>query len=225
MNPKNIQIIDYNYPLPDERIELEGKMPDLTGFHTQEVPLPQQKSFHIETVNGRPYRCVTWSQYLMYPQMTGKLQIPSITFRGIVVQENRNVDPFEAFFNGGSGYVEVKRNIVAQGMTVQVDPLPQKPANFSGGVGKFTISASLDHPKVKAGDPVKVRIVVGGHGNLKLIKQPELVLPKDFDKYDAKVTDKTKLTASGITGNMLYDVLIVPRNQGRYSVCEHACRD
>jgi tetratricopeptide (TPR) repeat protein len=154
----------------------------------------------------------------MYPQMTGKLQIPSITFKGIVVQENRNVDPFEAFFNGGSGYVEKKRNIIAQGMTVQVDPLPQKPSNFSGGVGKFTISASLDHPKVKAGDPVKVRIVVGGNGNLKLIKQPELVLPKDFDKYDAKVTDKTKLTASGLTGNMLYDVLIVPRNQGKYQL-------
>ena len=201
-----------------ELTQLEGKMPDLTGFHTQEVPLPQQKSFHIENVNGRPYRCVTWSQYVMYPQMTGKLQIPSITFKGIVVQENRNVDPFEAFFNGGSRYVEVKKNIVAEGMTVQVDPLPQKPADFSGGVGKFTISASLDHNKVKAGDPVKVRIVVGGNGNLKLIKQPELQLPKDFDKYDAKVTDKTKLTASGLTGNMVYDVLIVPRNQGKYQL-------
>ena len=201
-----------------ELTQLEGKMPDLTGFHTQEVPLPQQKSFHIETVNGRPYRCVTWSQYVMYPQMTGKLQIPSITFKGIVVQENRNVDPFEAFFNGGSGYVEVKKEIVAQGMTIQVDPLPQKPSNFSGGVGKFTISASLDHNKVKAGDPVKIRIVVGGNGNLKLIKQPEVQLPNDFDKYDAKVTDKTKLTASGLTGNMLYDVLIVPRNQGKYQL-------
>ena len=201
-----------------ELTQLEGKMPDLTGFHTQEVPLPQQKSFHIETVNGRPYRCVTWSQYVMYPQMTGKLQIPSITFKGIVVQENRNVDPFEAFFNGGSGYVEVKRNIVADGMTVHVDPLPQKPSDFSGGVGKFTISATLDHNKVKAGDPVKVRIVVGGNGNLKLIKQPELQVPKDFDKYDAKVTDKTKLTASGLTGNMVYDVLIVPRNQGKYQL-------
>lgn len=48
--------------------ELEGKMPDLTGFHTQEIPLPQQKSYHIERVNGRAYRCVTWSQYVMYPQ-------------------------------------------------------------------------------------------------------------------------------------------------------------
>ena len=118
-----------------ELTQLEGKMPDLTGFHTQEVKLPQQKSFHVENVNGRPYRCVTWSQYVMYPQMTGKLQIPSITFKGIVVQQNRNVNPFEAFFNGGSGYVEVKREIIAPGVSLQVDPLPKRPANFSGGVG------------------------------------------------------------------------------------------
>ena len=198
--------------------QLEGKMPDLTGFHSQEIPLPQQKSFHVEKVNGRPYRCVTWSQYLMYPQMTGSLQIPSITFKGIVVQQNRNVDPFEAFFNGGSGYVEVKRNIVAPGLTVQVDPLPAKPVGFSGGVGKFNISASLSSNEVKAGTPVTLRVVVGGTGNLKLIKQPVVEFPKGFDKYDPKVTDKTKLTSAGVGGNMVYDFLAVPRNQGKYTI-------
>lgn len=198
--------------------QLEGKMPDLTGFHSQEIPLPRQKSFHIERVNGKTYRAVTWSQYLMYPQMTGSLKVPSITFKGIVVQENRNVDPFEAFFNGGSGYVEVKRNIVAPGMTIQVDPLPTKPAGFSGGVGKFNISAQLSKKEVKAGDPVTLRVVVGGTGNLKLIKQPEPVFPKGFDKYDPKVTDKTKLTNAGVGGNMVYDFLVVPRNQGEYDI-------
>lgn len=198
--------------------QLEGKMPDLTGFHSQEIPLPQQKSFHVEKVDGRPYRCVTWSQYLMYPQMTGSLQIPSITFKGIVVQQNRNVDPFEAFFNGGSGYVEVKRNIVAPGLTVQVDPLPAKPVGFSGGVGKFNISASLSSNEVKAGTPVTLRVVVGGTGNLKLIKQPVVEFPKGFDKYDPKVTDKTKLTSAGVGGNMVYDFLAVPRNQGKYNI-------
>ena len=198
--------------------QLEGKMPDLTGFHSQEVPLPQQKSFHLERVNGKPYRAVTWSQYVMYPQMTGKLQIPSITFKGIVVQQNRSVDPFEAFLNGGSGYVEVHRNIVAPGLTVQVDPLPAKPAGFSGGVGRFNISAQLTKKEVKAGDPVTLRVVVGGNGNLKLIKQPEVNFPKDFDKYDAKVTDKTKLTSTGVGGNMIYDFLFVPRNQGTYTI-------
>ena len=198
--------------------QLDGKMPDLTGVHTQEIPQPQQKSFHLERVNGRPYRCVTWSQYIMYPQMTGKLEIPSITFNGTVIQQNRNVDPFEAFFNGGSGYIEVKRAIKAPGMTIQVDPLPKRPANFSGGVGKFNISAQINKNEVKANDPVTIRVVVGGTGNLKLIKQPVVNFPTDFDKYDAKVTDKTKLTTNGVEGNMIYDFLAVPRNQGKYVI-------
>ena len=197
---------------------LDGKMPDLKGFHTQEVPLPQQKSFHLEKVNGKNYRCVTWSQYVMFPQMTGKLSIPSITFKGIVVQRNNSVDPFEAFFNGGSGYVEVKRNIVAPGIDIQVDPLPKRPVDFSGGVGHFTISAQLNHKTVKEGEPLTLRVVVGGIGNLKLIKQPVVDFPKDFDRYDPKVSDKTKLTANGIEGNMIYDYLVVPRNRGDYTI-------
>lgn len=197
---------------------LDGKMPDLKGFHTQEVPLPQQKSFHLEKVNGKNYRCVTWSQYVMFPQMTGKLSIPSITFKGIVVQRNNSVDPFEAFFNGGSGYVEVKRNIVAPGIDIQVDPLPKRPVDFSGGVGHFTISAQLNHKSVKEGEPLTLRVVVGGIGNLKLIKQPVVDFPKDFDRYDPKVSDKTKLTANGIEGNMIYDYLVVPRNRGDYTI-------
>ena len=197
---------------------LDGKMPDLKGFHTQEVPLPQQKSFHLEKVNGKNYRCVTWSQYVMFPQMTGKLSIPSITFKGIVVQRNNSVDPFEAFFNGGSGYVEVKRNIVAPGIDIQVDPLPKRPVDFSGGVGHFTISAQLNHKSVNEGEPLTLRVVVGGIGNLKLIKQPVVDFPKDFDRYDPKVSDKTKLTANGIEGNMIYDYLVVPRNRGDYTI-------
>lgn len=211
-------LLTYKVYTQVELTQLEGKMPDLKGFHTQEVQLPQQKSFHIENVNGRPYRCVTWSQYVMYPQMTGKMQIPAITFKGIVVQENRNVDPFEAFFNGGSGYIEVKKDIVAPAVDITVDPLPQKPANYSGAVGKFTISGSMDKQTVTANDPVNIRVVVSGIGNLKLIKAPSIALPKDFDKYDPKVTDKTSLTANGIEGNMVYDFLVVPRNHGDFTI-------
>ena len=211
-------LLTYKVYTQVELTQLEGKMPDLKGFHTQEVQLPQQKTFHTEMVNGRPYKCVTWSQYVMYPQMTGQLDIPSITFNGIVVQQNRNVDPMEAFFNGGSGYVEVKKSIKAPGVSIKVLPLPNRPSDFSGGVGKFSISASLDKKEVKAGEPITVRVVVGGIGNLKLLKQPVVSFPKDFDKYDAKVTDKTRLTANGVEGNMIYDFLAVPRNQGKYTV-------
>ena len=198
--------------------QLNGKMADLKSFYTREVPLPQEKQFHIENLNGRAYRTVTWQQYVMFPQATGKLEVPSITYEGIVVQQNRNVDPFEAFFNGGSGYIEVKKKITAPGITIHVDPLPQRPANFSGGVGSYSISAQLDKTEVKANDPVKLRVVVSGVGNMKLLKEPEVKFPKDFDHYDAKVTDQTKLTTNGLEGNIIYDFLAVPRHQGTFEI-------
>ncbi len=198
--------------------DLSVNMPDLTGFHTQEMPMSQQKSFHIEKVNGRNYKCITWNQIMAFPQMTGKLEIPSVTYKAVIRQKIRDIDPYEAAFNGGSNYIQLKKDITAPGMTIQVDPLPARPANFSGGVGKFNITAQIDKSEVKANDPVTIRVIVGGTGNLKLIKQPVVEFPKDFDKYDAKVTDKTTLTTNGVEGNMVYDFLAVPRNQGKYEI-------
>lgn len=198
--------------------QLEGKMPDLKGFHTQEIPLPQEKSFKVEQFNGRNYRTVTWSQYVMFPQMSGKLQVPPITFNGVVVQRNRNIDPFEAFFNGGSSYVEVKKQIQAPGVEIDVDPLPARPDNFSGGVGKFSLTTEIDKTELKANEPITLKVTVSGTGNLKLIKQPIVKFPKDFDTYDAKMTDKSRLTMSGLEGSMIYEFLAVPRHQGKYTI-------
>lgn len=198
--------------------QLEGKMPELTGFHSQEVKLPQQKTYHIETLNGRRYKTVVCGQYLVYPQMTGNLKIPAITYRGVVVERQRNIDPIDAFFNGESDGAEVQRNIVAPAVTIQVLPLPKKPAGFSGGVGHFNISAQLDKHEQNAGQSINLRVVVGGMGNLKLIKQPQVQFPASFDHYDPKVTDKTRITANGLEGNVVYDFLVVPRQEGNYTI-------
>ncbi len=197
---------------------LQGEMPELTGFHVQELPLPQQKSFKIETVNGKQYRTVTWSQYVMFPQKTGTLEVPALTYKGTVMQKVRNIDPFEAFFNGGSAYNEVKKEIKAPSVKIEVDPLPTRPSGFSGGVGQFKLKAAADHTEVKAGEPINISVTIEGVGNLKLVKQPQLELPKDFDHYDPKVTDKTKLTERGVEGSMTYDYLIVARNPGEYVI-------
>ncbi|MBQ7510911.1 MAG: BatD family protein [Prevotella sp.] len=198
--------------------QLEGKMPDLKGFHTQEIALPQEKSFKVEQFNGRNYKTVTWSQYVMFPQMAGKLEVPPITFNGIVVQQNRNIDPFEAFFNGGSSYVEVKKQIQAPGVEIQVDPLPDRPMGFSGGVGRFSMKTEIDKDELKSNDPLTIRVTISGTGNLKLIKEPVIKFPKDFDTYDAKMTDKSRLTTSGLEGSIIYEYLAVPRHQGQYTI-------
>jgi hypothetical protein len=60
--------------------QLDGKLPTLDGFQIQEIPLPRTKEFSLETYNGRNYHTVVWSQYVLFPQKTGKLTIPSVTF-------------------------------------------------------------------------------------------------------------------------------------------------
>lgn len=198
--------------------QLDGKLPTLDGFQIQEIPLPRTKEFSIEQYNGRNYRTVTWSQYLLFPQKSGKLTIPSITYEGVVITRNRNLDPIEAFFNGQSGYAEVKRKITTPTLTINVSPLPNKPEGFSGAVGKFSVSSSISTKEVDANEAVTLKISVQGSGNMKLISTPEVQFPKDFETYDAKVNDNFQLTRSGLSGSKDFEYLFVPRHPGTYEI-------
>ena len=196
-----------------------GKMPDLDGFHTQEIELPQQKTLKYERVNGRNYGTVVWSQYVLFPQKTGKLTVPAIDFECEVVQQDRSIDPFEAFFGGGNSLIRVKKTVVAPSVELEVEPLPTRPANFSGAVGsQFHLSGTLTPEQVDANDAVTLRLVVSGVGNMKLMKAPVISWPKDFESYDPKVSDKTKIGSNGASGNVVYDYTAVPRHGGRYVV-------
>ena len=205
------------YTLVDLR-ELDGKLPTLDGFQIQEIPLPRTKEFSIEQYNGRNYRSVVWSQYLLFPQKSGKLTIPAITYEGVVITRNRNLDPIEAFFNGQSGYIEVKRKIATPTLTINVSPLPNKPEGFSGAVGKFSVSSSISTKEVDANEAVTLKISVQGSGNMKLISTPEVQFPKDFETYDAKVNDNFQLTRSGLSGTKDFEYLFVPRHPGTYEI-------
>lgn len=197
--------------------QLQGDMPDLKGFHTQEIPLPQQKKFSLEHYKGRNYNTTVWSQYVLFPQQTGKLEIPSITFNGVVAQQTVSDDPFDAFFNGG-GYVEVKKNIVTPKLTINVQPLPARPANFSGAVGEFQIASSINSTEVKTNDAVTIKITLNGVGNMKLINTPEVKFPQDFEIYDPKITDEYDLTNNGLSGTKTFEYLAIPRHAGDFTV-------
>lgn len=197
--------------------QLYGKMPDLKGFHTQEVELPQQKTFTLEHYKGRNYNTTVWSQYVLFPQQTGKLEIPSITFDGVVAQQTVSDDPFDAFFNGG-GYEEVKKKITTPKVVINVQPLPAKPAGFSGAVGEFKLASSINATDVKTNDAVTIKLTLSGTGNMKLIGTPEVKFPQDFEIYDPKVTDDYKLTNSGLTGTKTFEYLAIPRHAGNFTI-------
>ena len=197
---------------------LRGDVPDLKGFHTQEVELPQQKTFTLEHYNGRNYNTTVWRQFVLFPQQTGKIEIPSVTFEGTVSQRMASSDPFDAFFNGGN-YVNINKNLVTPKLTINVKELPEgKPANFSGGVGEFTLSSSISTQDLKTNDAVTIKLVISGTGNMKLINTPEVAFPQDFEIYDPKVENKFNLTRNGLAGNKVIEYLAIPRHAGTYTI-------
>lgn len=199
--------------------QLSGEMPDLEGFHTQEIELPQQKNLKMENHNGRNYGTIVWRQYVLYPQKSGKLTIPAVKFDAVVIQQNRNIDPIDAFFNGGSSMAEVKKTITAPALTLDVASLPTpRPDNYSGAVGHFNMSASLTPDNIKTNDALTLRVTVSGSGNMKLMKAPEVKFPKDFETYDAKITDQTEVGKNGASGKKIFEYLAVPRHSGKYTV-------
>lgn len=198
---------------------LQGKMPDLKGFHIQEVELPRQKSFSLEHYNGRNYKTVVWSQYVLFPQQSGKLEVPSITFEGIVSQRVQSDDPFEAFFNGGSNYIDVKKQIRTPKITLNVKSLPSgKPEGFSGAVGEFSLSSSINSTQVSTNDAVTLKLKISGTGNMKLIAAPEVAFPSDFETYDPKVDNQFSLSKNGQSGSKEIEYLAIPRHPGTYKI-------
>ena len=199
---------------------VSGKMPDLKGFHTQEVEMPKgNREFELEHYKGRNYRTIVWSQYVLFPQQSGQLEIPSITFEGTVAQRVQNYDPFEAFFNGGSSYVNVQKEIRTPKLTIDVSPLPSgKPASYYGGVGSFNISSTVSTTELKENEAVTLKLVISGTGNMKLIKTPEVKFPADFEVYDPKVDNKFSLKAGGLSGNKVIEYLAIPRHGGNYTI-------
>lgn len=198
--------------------QLDGKLPNLDGFQIQEMPLPRTKQFKIENYNGRNYQTVVWSQYLLFPQKSGELVIPSITYEGIVQEINPNIDPIEAFFNGTGGVMDFKKKITTPKVVINVQPLSDKPAGFSGGVGRFSIESSINANTVKTNDAINLKVVISGKGNMKLINTPEVAFPKDFETYDAKVTDNFSISTDGLTGTRQFEYLAVPRTHGTYTI-------
>ena len=198
--------------------QLLGKMPDQQGFYVQEVELPTQKTFKLEHYKGRNYNTVVYRQYVLFPQKSGKLEIPAVTFDAVVAQRVAvSDDPFEAFFNGG-GYVEVNKKIVAPKLVINVDPLPSKPEGFSGGVGTFSLKSDISTKELKANEAVTIKLTISGTGNMKLVSAPEVKFPHDFEIYDPKIEDNYELTANGLSGTKTIEYLAIPRHAGNFTI-------
>ena len=201
-------------------VNLDNPVPDLKGFNIQEVELSQQRQFELEHYNGHNYNTLVWRQFVLFPQETGKLEIPSMEYEAVVaVQTRRSMDPFEMMFNGGSSYVEVRKKIKSNKVTVEVEKLPAgKPSGYSGGVGHFSLSSTISTEQLKSNEEFTLKVTVKGNGNMKLMGDPIVEFPSEFDVYDPIITNNYRLTTKGFVGEKTYEYVVTPRTAGEFTL-------
>lgn len=205
-------------------VDLRGfenvKLPDFKGFHSQEIELPQTKQFSLEHYKGRNYHTMVYRQFLLFPQKTGKIEIGQARFDASVARAVQSNDPFDAFF-GGTSYVSVKKTLMTSPININVKSLPgNKPDDFVGAVGAFSLSSSIDKKTVDANDAVTLKITLSGVGNLKLVEAPKIEFPADFEVYDPKIDEKFTIKNNGMTGSKVFEYLIIPRHEGKFKIPE-----
>ncbi len=189
--------------------------PPFTGFWSQEVQLPQQISLSREVVNGQAYNVGTLKKTVLFPQQTGHLVIKPFDLECIVQQHSA---PRGLFGNIFDNVRNVKVRVASNSATINVRPLPNSPANFSGAIGSFQVNASIDKKVIPANEGATMHVSVSGNGNLKLIQPPKINFPSGIESYDPKTNMNIRSTVSGVDGNISFDYLFVPRSEGQYTI-------
>lgn len=175
-------------------------LPAIDGFYTQEIETPLAP-LKLEVINRQQYGTTIVKKFVLIPQKTGELTIPSY----------KVICTLNSFFPQS---YEIKSRPVK----VTVKPLPTRPASFTGAVGKFNFDVKYDKTKVKENEPVILKISVNGAGNIKLFDAPKISFPEGIDTSEPSVTNKTNDKDGGISGSKLFEYLLIPRAPGKITL-------
>jgi len=193
------------------------EFPEFDGFMVEDQDLPPARQLQMEHYNGRNYNVINLRRTLLFPQRAGKISIPSGKIEMLFRVKTGQTYP--TIFGPQPVFAEVKKTLTTSPLSINVNELPAgKPANFSNGIGNFSIKQSISETNIKANDPITLTLTISGTGNMKLLKNPELTLPKDFESYDPKITNDLRFTDNGLTGTRTIEYLFIPRYQGTYKI-------
>ena len=204
------------------RVPVEGfsdfRFPTFNGFWSQETETPTNINFTEENVGGRIYQVATLRKYILLPQQIGAIKIDPAEFVCLVQVRgnNQRQSMFDLFFDNVQ---TVRKRISTSTQTVNVQPLPAgAPPSFSGAVGAYSLSVSLEKDSINAHDATSLIVRITGQGNLNMVEAPKLSFPADFEVYDTRTTDNSKSGGSTISGTKQFEYPMIPRSAGSFTI-------
>jgi len=199
-----------------------SKVPTYEGFWAEDFEMSRNPEVTSEVHEGNQYRVVTLKRTALFATQSGSLKLAPLQVKcAVQVQSRRRSnDPFDIFNDPFFGrFQTVEQEVSSNALTITVDRLPAgAPETFSGAAGQYTLTASLDKPETRAGDPLTLKLTISGKGNVKLLVMPKPVFPADFEVYEPKISDEITREGGVIRGRKTAEYLIIPRNAGERSI-------
>src|SRR5690554_4536816 len=195
----------------------EIQFPEFEGFMVEEVELPSNQQLQIERYNGRNYYTADLRKTLLFPQRSGQITIPSGSIEMVFsVPSGRSVS---TFFGSQELMADVKKKLVTNPLNVNVKPLlDDKPVSYANAVVIFALNPSNSTTENKANEAITLRLEISGTGNMKLLRNPEVQFPNNFEIYDPVVTNSLNVTSNGLTGIRVIEYMVIPRYEGSYTI-------
>ena len=198
------------------------KLPGNKGFWSEDLTKDGNVRQYEETVDGRRYMVAEIRRGALFAQENGKLTIEPLDLDVLaLVQRQRQRtgtlwDLFDdPFFNPTQA---VEKHLRTNSINLRVKPLPEAPSGFNGAVGSFSAKAETDTREVRANEAITYRLTISGAGNLMLIDAPTIDFPKVFEVYDPQINDHITRNSNGISGSRTFEWILIPRNQGDYTI-------
>lgn len=225
------QVVDKRRPYVGEQVTLTFRFyqaenlweqptlewPEFNGFTVEDLP-PNNRYFKI--INNKRYR-VTEIKRALFPITAGDVTInsPRLTIREDIF--DTFMDPFNMF---GRGRRRTRPSgpeiLTADRIRFTVRPLPVqgKPGNFSGAVGQYKIRAIYDKDSVGVDEPITMKIVLSGSGNIKSL--PAISFPEmpDFRVYESGKTESINNSGGVVSGSMTFEQAIIPVTSGNFRI-------
>jgi hypothetical protein len=189
--------------------------PKFQDFWSQYIEEKGEQQIYETTYEGKPYRYVILRKAVLYPQKTGELTIEPLTLDVPIDIQGDTRDIF-----GRRRMTRVNRTISAGKRIINVKPLPTegRPDDFSGAVGNFNFSVSVNKTMLDANEALELKIRTKGIGNLKLFNLPFLTLPSSLEVYEPVRDNKVAINIKGMNGFISDTYTIIPQYKGSYPI-------
>lgn len=191
--------------------------PKFEGFVVEESK-DVSSSLNYETYGGKTYATAIIARYIIFPQMQGQLKVIGNTYTVSVDEREYYHDPF---WGNMSVAKPLELNVTPNDLSINVKPLPTpQPANFSGGVGRFSITSTLPSQKFMSNQAASVVYTVTGTGNLKYVKLPDLnaLYPAQLEVYSPTPEVNATVGSANVSGTARFDYSFMPLEAGTFTI-------